>query len=106
VVTTVNTVFVMFDFHLSDYFPTQNFICWCLSCPTFDVLSTAQLSSGTAVFCASKVVPVHNVKACQGGHVSCVLNIGYGCRRCLALNNLIVVYLRFRRMLSAFYPEG
>jgi len=39
-------------------------------------------------FGASKVVPMHDMKASEEVHVSSVLNTGNGCRRCVNLSDL------------------
>jgi hypothetical protein len=97
----------MFDYHYSDYFPTQNLsfgVCW------VQILG----SSGSAMkitvfrdfsFGASKVVPMHDMKACEEVHVSSILNTGSGCRRfdLERCNRYSPVF--WENMLSTFYPE-
>jgi len=37
---------------------------------------------------ASKVVPMHDMKACEELYVSSIRNNGSGCRRCVTLSDL------------------
>jgi hypothetical protein len=54
-------------------------------------------------FGASKVVPMHAMKACEEVQISSILNTGSGCRRCATLSDLTDIHPCFGRI--CFLPS-
>ena len=78
-------VFLIFDSHYSDYFPTQ--ILSVGVCYVWDLRFSRQCYADFS-FAASEVVPVHGMKACEGVYVLCILDFGNGSWRCATLTGL------------------